>query len=154
MKKSLTLILLATLFISCSSDDDDYSNSDIVGTWTFLSSAAKEVKTNNDKATQAIKKDMTVYGNGETTLTFSADGTYFTSSYGEVWGGTYSLKGNTLTLTSDGETESSNIQLSNNTFSADIDETDYYEDEVKYLVPNETNVVVSKAITTYTYQRK
>lgn len=154
MKKLLLLLLVFPLFIaSCSDDDDDYTNSDLVGTWVLQSSTAKEVKTNNDKATQAIKDDIAEF-NDEESYVFSSDGK-FTSSDGEdEVSGTYNLKGNTLTLTVYGGSMSTSIHLSGNTFSSDIDETEYYQDEIEYLVPNETGISVSKVVTTYTYKRK
>lgn len=153
--KKLILFLLVFPFVfgSCSSDDDGGTNADIVGTWVLQSVTAKEVKTNNAKATQAINDDI-ISSLDDGTYTFTTNGKVTLSDGEDVLSGTYSLKGNKLTFTMSGVDISVNINLSNNTFSSDIDETEYYQDEVKYLVPNEKNVTVSKVITTYTYKRK
>jgi hypothetical protein len=135
--------------LSSCSKDDNYSNSDIVGTWILSHCTVKEVKTNNDKATQAIQHDIVTYSDDEM-LSFTEDGK-FISSEGN---GTYSLNGNKLTLTAYGESKTVTVNLSDNTFSVDVDETEYYQDEIEYLVPNEKNVIVSKVITTYTYEKK
>lgn len=154
MKKLLLLLLVLPFLVSCSDDDDNYSNSDIVGTWLLQSSTAKEVTTNNERATQAIKDDIAGFTSDEV-MTFTSDGQVTGSSDGEQISGTYSLRGNTLTLNIlQLGSASINIRISNNTFSYDLDETEDYQDYVNYLVPNETGVVVSKVITTYTYRKR
>lgn len=53
-----------------------------------------------------------------------------------------------------GESNSTYINLSGNTFKSDIDETEFYQEAIEYLIENSNDVVVSKVITTYTYKRK
>lgn len=156
MKKLFALLLVLTFtFASCSDDDDEYSNSDIVGTWVLESASAKEVKTNNDKATEAIKKDVAEAVDETEEMTFSADGKFVSiDGEGDSYEGTYSLKGAKLTLTVMGISNSTTIKLSKDRLSSDVDETEYYADEVEYLVPSEKDVKVSKVITTYTYKKK
>lgn len=67
--------------------------------------------------------------------------------------GTYKLKGNILIIDIYGETFSQSIRLTESTFSGDIDETEYYQENIQYLVPNEHNVSVKKVITTYNYKK-
>ena len=88
-----------------------------------------------------IKKDR----NGKITL-IDDDGDYTE--------GTYSLSGNKLTMSILGESNSTYINLSGNTFKSDIDETEFYQEAIEYLIENSNDVVVSKVITTYTYKRK
>lgn len=155
MKKILFLFLMLPLLVACGSDDDDdYTNSDIVGTWVLQSSIAKEVKTNSNEATQAIKDDIAIPNDSEVSYTFAADGKVTINEDDDIVSGTYSLSGNKLTMTIYGEKATVTISLSANTFSSDVDETEYYQDEIKYLLPKEKDVVVSKVITSYTYKRK
>lgn len=152
MRKLLSLILCVTLFASCSSDDDNYTNDDIVGSWILQSAKVKEVKTNNEKATQVIK-DIIANSDVGTTILFSVDGKVNMIHGDETESGTYSLKGNTLTITVSGKTNSDKIHLSKNSFSSDSDMTSDFQSIVKYLVPEEKDVVVEKVIATYTYIR-
>src|SRR5690554_5369300 len=75
MKKILMiLVVLPFIFASCS-DDDDILKSDIVGTWVQESVVPKEVKTNNEVATKAIKDDIISYNQNNTEMfVFSDDG--------------------------------------------------------------------------------
>ena len=73
---------------------------------------------------------------------------------GDYTEGTYSLSGNKLTMSILGESNSTYINLSGNTFKSDIDETEFYQEAIEYLIENSNDVVVSKVITTYTYKRK
>lgn len=153
MKKVLFLLLVFPfVYSSCSDDDDNYSNAEIVGTWILQSSTAKEVVSNNDRATQAIKGDISS-SNDDETFIFTPDGRIIVSDGKDTASGTYRLKGNKLTLDISGDRGTIDISISGNTFSADADETEYYQDQVNYLVPNEKDVVVSKVITSYTYRR-
>jgi len=150
----MILVVLPFIFASCS-DDNDISKSDIVGTWVQQSVIPKEVKTNNEDATKAIKDDINSYNkdNSEVFI-FSDDGTATIIDDEGSYTLTYSLKGNNLTLTMFGESQTTPINLSKNTFSSDIDETEFYQYEIEYLLPDVKNVVVSKVITRYTYKRK
>lgn len=153
MKKLLLLLLFIPLFLNSCSDDDN-KNYDLAGTWVFESYTAKEIKTNNSNATQAIKKKI-----AETTdsciYVFLPDGTFTFIDEDDISSGTYELKGNTLTIKEENKKSVSiKINLNENTFSSDRDETEKYQNMIKYLVPNEKDVIISKVITKYTYKRK
>ncbi len=157
MKKILMiLVVLPFIFASCSDDDDDILKSDIVGTWVQESVVPKEVKTNNEVATKAIKDDIISYNQNNTEMfVFSDDGKItLIDDDGDYTEGTYSLSGNKLTMSILGESNSTYINLSGNTFKSDIDETEFYQEAIEYLIENSNDVVVSKVITTYTYKRK
>lgn len=64
-KLLLFLLILPFLFVSCSDDDNDVAKSEIVGVWVTQSFSAKEVKTNNENATKAIKDDIKSMNEGE-----------------------------------------------------------------------------------------
>lgn len=163
MKKILMiLVVLPFIFASCSDDDDDILKSDIVGTWVQESVVPKEVKTNNEVATKAIKDDIISYNQNNTEMFVFSDDGKITLIYddGDYTEGTYSLSGNKLTMSILGESNSTYINfstyinLSGNTFKSDIDETEFYQEAIEYLIENSNDVVVSKVITTYTYKRK
>lgn len=154
MKKIFLFFLLA-IFVGCSDDDNDnVINRNIVGSWTLESTSPKEVLTNNDKATQAIKDDIESYiGDSSESYIFTSDGKV-TALDGKIeLSGTYKLKGNILIIDIYGETFFQAIRLTESTFSGDIDETEYYQENIQYLVPNEHNVSVKKVITTYNYKK-
>lgn len=157
MKKFLLLLLIVpVVFFSCSSDDDDnYTNTDIVGTWQMQPYIAKEVQTNNAKATKAITEDLQTLDVSRVSFVFKDNGEYTWTDKLDTESGTFNLKGNRLTLTdSNGEKDSYNISLFSDTFSYDEDFTDDYKDGIKDLLPDEKNVVVSKVIVTIKYKRK
>lgn len=156
MKRTLLILaLLPLLFATCSDDDDDASKSGIVGTWVQESVVPKEVKTNSEVATKAIKDDIISYNDNNDRFIFSDDGRLtMLDEDGYYEEARYSLSGNKLTVTIPGESNSITIKLSGNTFSADIDETEFYQEIIDYIVSNADDVVVSKVITTYTYKRK
>ena len=111
--KNLAFLLIATLlvgfsFTSCSEDDDDYSKSDLVGTWQLVSGKAVT------KLAGQVVEEWPLGEEGLHTITLNQDGTFISYSEEEDWygdieieedEGTWSLKGNKLTLISDDEDE-------------------------------------------------
>lgn len=155
MKKFLLLLILVPfLFVSCSSDDDDTITSGIVGTWVTESVTPKDVKTNDEALSTAIKKDITSYGNE--TYVFTNDGKVTINDEDDVITANYSLKGNMLTISLMGESNTIKINLSANRFSADVDETEMYQEMIDFFVPEGTakDFEVSKVISSYVYKRK
>ncbi len=155
MKKLLLLLLVFPfVFSSCSDDDDDSSK--IVGTWMEKPSKVVEVITNNEKATQAIKDDVASWSY-DGIFVFTPDGKYtYTDgdADSDVQFGTYTLSGKSLKLTtSEGGSHTRDVYFSGNTFYADVDQTERFKDEIKYLVPNEVDVEVTKVIIRYTNER-
>lgn len=137
MKRLMSVLFIAILFASCSSDDDSSSENSIVGAWT-LTEANLEVPQdfNNDgTADRNFKNEVPCF---EGTVAFTADGT-FTQSFSNVepvelngetiyvcngstnTSGTYMLDGNQLTTTTTGTTPditTTTINLSGNTLKA------------------------------------
>lgn len=157
MRKILMiLVVLPFIFASCS-DDNDISKSDIVGTWVQQSVIPKEVKTNNEDATKAIKDDIKSMNEGEIeklTAVFSNDGKLTLTDYDDNISGTYSLTGDMLTMVVGNETQVVPISLSGNTLKIYVDQTEYYQDVIDILLPNTKDVDVSKVIETNTLKRK
>ena len=131
MKKLFSLLFIALLFASCSSDDDNDSPPSIVGSWALVElNAAIPIDLNNDgTADSNILKELPCFtSNGA----FTADGKFLLTITNvkaeEVNGvmvyscdgsvsssGTYVLNGNQLTTTTDGpepETTTTTIDLS------------------------------------------
>ena len=158
MRKLLLLLLvLPLLFISCSDDDNDLANSEIVGVWVTQSFSAKEVKTNTINATKAIKDDIESMNEGDIqklTAIFSNDGKLTLTDYDDNLSGTYSLTGDMLTMVVGSETQVVPISLSGNTLKVHVDQTEYYKDVIDLLLPYSEDVVVSKVIETTTLKRK
>ncbi len=150
----LLLILLPLLFVSCSSDNDDPTTSDIVGTWVTESVSPKTVDTNDETLNKAIIKDIASFGNE--TFVFTSDGKVTMDDGDDIITANYSLKNNMLTISFMGQSNSVAINLSANRFTADIDETEYYQEIIDFLVPDATatGLEVSKVISSYVYKRK
>lgn len=156
-KLLLFLLILPFLFVSCSDDDNDVAKSEIVGVWVTQSFSAKEVKTNNENATKAIKDDIKSMNEGEIeklTAVFSNDGKLTLTDYDDNISGTYSLTGDMLTMVVGNETQVVPISLSGNTLKIYVDQTEYYQDVIDILLPNTKDVDVSKVIETNTLKRK
>lgn len=165
MKKLISLIFLVTLFFGCSSSDDDdkkdvYTNADLVGTWTVQTITPKEVKTNKDKVTKAVKDKIDKYiDTNDEVFTFFADGKMNYSMGSFETTGTYQVKGNQLSYSMPDErgdmvSVTRTIKISGNTYSLDIDQTEYYQGQMKYMFPDENDIVVSKVIVTFTSKKK
>lgn len=152
MKKIVFFMLMALPFVftSCSDDDDDYSTSDLVGSWTYTKSEASEVSTNSKEATQAITEDIEDYYDN-VVLTFTSDGKFVVDSKEE---GTYTVNGNKLTITGGGEKLESTISISGNELIVYEDETEYYQDEIGDLIDDADDVVIKKVIAGYHYTKK
>lgn len=135
MKKNFfTLLFVAVLISSCSSDDgDDSGNNSIVGTWdaveldfgesfdwngdgTSSSNLMDEIECFAATATFTAEGD---YSSATTGINFNADETGFTYSCGGAvtTSGTYSVDGDTLIVTDDedGETGESTFDISGQT---------------------------------------
>lgn len=135
MKKNLfTLLVVAVLTFSCSSDDgDDSGNNSIVGTWdaieldvgesfdwngdgTSSSNLMDEIECFAATATFTAEGD---FSSATTEINFNADETGFTYSCGGpvTTSGTYSVDGDTLIATDDedGETGESTFDISGQT---------------------------------------
>jgi len=152
MKKFLLLILLATLLVACSDDDNDYEN-EIVGSWT-LESVTPKINTNNDKVTQAIRDD--IENSNDLVLEFTENGKVITYENNlKVDEGTYTLKGEKLTLKfPDGDSSTLTINIFGDALSYSIDLTDIYQEEIAEMLPNETNIVVSRVNISYMFKKK
>ena len=151
----LLLILLPLLFVSCSSDDDDdKTTSGIVGTWVTESVSPKTVDTNDEALTTAINENIASFGNE--TFVFTNDGKVTMDDGDDIITVNYSLKGNMLTLSFMGESNTVPIYLSANKFTADIDETEEYQEMIDFLIPGATaqGLKISKVITSYSFKRK
>jgi len=153
MKKVLLFMLMALPFVftSCSDDDDDdFTSADIVGTWTFSKCEASEVTTSDKVATDAIIEDVKDYVDDDV-LTFTSDGKFKVNSKEE---GTYTINGNKLILTADGDKQENTISISGNRLIVYQDETEYYQDEIEYLIDDADDVKVTKVITAYHYSKQ
>lgn len=168
MKKLLLLLLFPFVLFACGSDDDDNNDNgngngngngnptfSIVGTWIEQPSTDKEVITNNEKATKAIKRDIAKYED-PSTIVFTQKGKITVKGSEGEGSGTYTLEGNKLSYTFPGQEKTSIYiyNITDNTFSYDEDYTKEYQDVIYDLVPNEKNVVVSKVIITQNYKRE
>lgn len=112
----LTAVLLTgALFASCNSDDDGGSEPSIVGAWLETSRSTEEFTNNVSEGTTT----GTVDAENFTRLTFNADGTFSDFSSESVNGavetstdpGTYTVNGNILSITYDGDTDVETIEF-------------------------------------------
>lgn len=135
MKKNIfTLLVVAILFASCSSDNgDDSGNNSIVGTWDAIElNAGESFDWNGDGTSSSNLMDEIEcfaatatftaegdYSSATTEVNFNADETGFTFSCGGpvTSSGTYSVDGDTLIITDDedGETGESTFNISGQT---------------------------------------
>lgn len=149
MKNILLFLLFPLLFLSCGSDDDDdNTNSTIVGTWEVKSVEADEVITDNEEVTQFIKDSIreNEVAYQQSVFIFFADGQFTNTLRGELnTTGQYTLKGNILTMVDEEGVESSTISISGKSLYMvfDITEDQEYED-----------VNVSKVTVKFTLERK
>jgi len=103
----LTVVLFTgILFTSC---DDDNEDSSIVGTWLQISGSSETIK---NGVSEGVQKDD-VDADNFTRITFNSDGT-FSNFYSESYNGkveastdpgTYTIKGDILSSSYDGETK-------------------------------------------------
>lgn len=134
MKRIMSILFIAILFASCSSDDDNNSQPSIVGSWTLVElNAENPMDFNNDgTAERNIMNEIPCY---EGHASFTADGNYLltlsnlnveeangvftiTCDGNSVNSGTYLLNGNQLTTNPDNpeeETSTTTISITNNT---------------------------------------
>ena len=153
MKKIVFFMLMALPFVftSCSDDDDDdYSMTDIVGSWTFTKCEASEVKTNSEEAKKVITEDLD-WDDEDDVLTFTSDGKFLVDSKEE---GTYTLNGNKLIITGGGEKLESTVSISGSKLIVYQDETEYYQDEIGDLMNDADGVEVIKVVAAYHYTKK
>ena len=112
MKKSLVLlaISLGTIFSSCSNDDESAS---LIGKWEYFkegvaTTTGQEFLTDYEH-TSGCAKDFSLI-----TATTIQDYSYFGSSCEEeIFSTPYTRNGNTITITADGETFTSQIKTLN-----------------------------------------
>ncbi len=155
MRKFLISFLFCTLFLGCS-DDNSPGNQIIVGTWGDEVVTIKEVVTDNDKATEALK--ISLLGNEPLIYTFTDDGHFVIKDKSDYLPlvGTYKLEGNTLTLNYGGEFEGKvftyEISLSANTLSFDVDLIGLANSS--HFSPDIGDFIASKALVTKTYKRQ
>lgn len=110
------LVVIGTLFTSCSKDDNEIPS--IVGSWKITSNISEQFK---DGVSQGIESNS-IDANNYSIVTFKNDGTF---SYFEVSSndgsstdpGTFTIKDNVLYIKYDGETDidSSPFTLTNDT---------------------------------------
>jgi hypothetical protein len=116
------LMVVGTLFTSCSSDDNESAS--IVGTWK---SSASVSETFMDGVSQG-KETETIDANNYTSITFKADGTFLANevsangNYTEA--GVYTIKDNVLSVKYDGNTDFdlTNFTVTNSTLIVTITE--------------------------------
>lgn len=137
MKQLMSVLFIAILFASCSSDDDNSSNAAIVGSWTLVELNAESPRDYNNDGTvdRNVMNEIPCY---EGHSSFTADGNYllslsrveeeeidgvivFTCNGNIIDAGTYVLNGNQLTTT----TNSSNPQTSTITLNFSGDTVSY-----------------------------
>ncbi len=140
MKRLMSVLFIAILFASCSSDDDNNpQEASLVGAWTLVELNAENPKDfNNDgTADRNIMNEITcIKGNAS----FTADGNFlmtlskveeeeingiviYNCNGNLVNSGTYTLNGDQLTVTINGpepETSTTTINLSGNTISVSM----------------------------------
>jgi len=124
MKKLFLLLALAlpVMFFSCDDDDDNYSSSDMFGNWEFNKAEAKEVNTNNQAATDSIKKDILSQTKEDSYLfTFTEAGKFLKDSV-EV--GTFSVKNDKITLIDKAQEDTTVCRITKNTIYWEIDATE------------------------------
>lgn len=95
-------------FSSCGSDDDNFSESDLFGTWGTTKVKAS-ISTNNSRATKLINAFLSEFESEGQLFTFYEDGIYEEKDLSEYpypySSGTYRVKGNKLYLKEDGQPE-------------------------------------------------
>lgn len=113
MKKIATLLCLLALafaFSACGDDDDDNDNpssqSDLIGVWNFEKATVDKIQPNNNEIKQALDESFKLlnYENTKMSLTFRVDGTFVIRTIDDADKGKYTVNGNKVLLTSDGET--------------------------------------------------
>ena len=137
MKKLLLLLAAFTLlFISCEKEDE---NASLENTWKLTSASEDgESYTLDECELQSI---IVFSGSNFTSTYYYAEEIYNTETYQyETTGecitysnsGTYTTSGNTITLTSDGETNSDFFSISGNTLTVSGSGSDtYYDDDLQ-----------------------
>lgn len=152
MKTIILLVVFATILSTSCKSDDDGGEPSIVGTWLEASSSTEEFTNNvsDGITTETIDADNFIR------ITFNADGTFSDfSSYsytvnGEVIietstdSGTYSVSGNVLSFTYDGDTDTETVEF---TLSATQLSFDYVEEFTE-------NGDQKRYVTTSTYNRQ
>lgn len=154
MKRLMSVLFIAILFVSCSSDDDnnDPAETSIVGAWT-LTEANVEVPMDLNGDGTADRNFMNEVPCFEGTVSFTGTGTFaqtFSTLELEVvngetvygcngttaTAGTYTLNGNQLTTTTNDsnnpETTTTTISLNGNTLKATIEFGNFGDVELVY----------------------
>ncbi len=111
MKKSILLLAISLLFLSCKSDDDSGSNNSIVGTWLLTS-----IIENNEEIITMCERQEFFEFKDDNTFSFQVfnekedlneDGTVETDCVkGILDTGIYTIEGNNITIKFDTEDES------------------------------------------------
>lgn len=142
---------LPFVFTSCSDDDDDdYSMKDITGSWVFTKSEVSEVSTNSKEATKAITEDIENYYD-DVVLTFTSEGKLLVDSEEE---GTYTVNGNKLFMTVQGEKSENTISISGKKLILYGDETKIYQDKIENLMDDTDDVKITKVVSAFHYSKK
>lgn len=146
MKKLLLLLLVFPFaFSSCSDDDEDYPVSELLGSWT-IESIVGDVKTNDAAVTKEIKEDIAKSLNyAKLDFVFAENGKVTITDKISTLNGTYSVKGNSVIVTYDGDSE--RFAISSDKLVLRYNETEYYQEEYP-------NVKVSQAIEVWTWKKK
>lgn len=159
MKKLITFLLLATLFVGCSSDDVTPST-DIVGIWTWGYSTPIRVSTNNPRADQVIAANIRERDPEYRLFVFTTNGKVklVRSIDNEEIYGTYSIADDIITISYDDlegnpRLQTYRFQVYGPIFIIEQNWTAYYQREIPYLLPDVQNVVVSEVVFNSTYQR-
>ncbi len=131
MKKSILLLAISLLFLSCKSDDDSGSNNSIVGTWLLTS-----IIENNEEIITMCERQEFYEFRDDNTFSFQVfderedlneDGTVETDCVeGTLDTGIYTIEGNNIAIKFDTEDESdvSVFSINQDTLTLTFEETE------------------------------
>jgi hypothetical protein len=122
----LGCMLLALGFISCSSDDDEELNNDLVGCWLLIGDEGWEKEDGEivDEWDEPDSDNIYIY--------FYENGTGAQREYGYDWQFTWSVNSNKLTITAYGTTGTGTIKTLNSTTLVVESQEKYTTDGVAY----------------------
>ena len=175
--KNLYLLLLVfpLIFASC---DDEKNNNNVVGESWISKYTDADIETNNPKATQVIvdylsdmhKETYVFLENGK----FNHRGSlsliitrwrpsvipslYLKEVINNIeayynYEGTYLNKNNQVTVKSNKGEFTFTLSADKSSFNTTTDETEFYQQIINYLLPEETGVIVSKVIVKQNYKK-
>jgi len=126
MKKLLLLCIAAFTLMACPAEDDtppQANETSIIGTWKFLESFENEVRDENDLCD--TEKTLIYTANEDfSSMTYDDESTAGTCELVFSANGTWTKAGNTLSMTSEDETEIWQIIFIGDTFSYEQTDTE------------------------------